>query len=175
MNDNDGLWVILAAVAIWWFFFRQPETTTAAAAASSPTNALTSLTIGAPAPAAAVNGSAPNLAQSLESAAAGATHVPLSSIGAAAQAAPLWAKIGIFPIGVTAVTQSIINNPVGAAKSVGSFTATAAVDTAKATATAAKATASAAKSIGVGIASGAKAATSAVGSAAHKVLGFIGL
>jgi hypothetical protein len=175
MNDNDWLWVIVAGVAIWWFLLRQPTSQQAAASstAAGATTALTSLTVGAPSPAAAVNGSSPNLAQQLESSAAGVTHVPLGAVGAAAQAAPLWAKIGIFPIGVTALTQSIINNPVGAAKSVGSFTATAAKDTAHVTVTAAKGVASAAKTAAGGIATGAKAATSAVENVGKKVLSFL--
>src|SRR5258706_10502411 len=42
--------------------------------------------------------------------------VPIGAVGTAAQQAPTWAKLAFFPVGVTALTQNIIDNP-GAATS----------------------------------------------------------
>jgi hypothetical protein len=38
----------------------------------------------------------------------------------AAQSAPTWVKVAVFPVGVTAVAQGVISHPVDTAKKVGS-------------------------------------------------------
>ncbi|HET7485839.1 MAG TPA: hypothetical protein VFJ64_10765 [Solirubrobacterales bacterium] len=47
------------------------------------------------------------------------TGVPVASIGSAAQKAPTWLKVAVFPVGVTSVAQGVITHPVDTAKSVG--------------------------------------------------------
>jgi hypothetical protein len=55
-----------------------------------------------------------------ESAVQQKTGIPLLAIGQAAQAAPTWVKVAVFPVGVTAVAQGVISHPVDTAKKVGS-------------------------------------------------------
>jgi hypothetical protein len=45
------------------------------------------------------------------------TGVPIAAIGEAAQRAPTWLKVAVFPVGVTAVAQGAITHPVDTAKS----------------------------------------------------------
>lgn len=73
----------------------------------------TALPPGAPPP-------ANNFGTDLENLIQGKTGVPLAGLGSLAQRAPTWAKVAVFPIGVTAVAQSTITHPVDTAKKVGS-------------------------------------------------------
>ena len=52
-----------------------------------------------------------NILTSAEGLASAYTHVPLDKVGAAAQRAPTWAKVALFPVGLTSISQSIISHP----------------------------------------------------------------
>lgn len=173
--NNNTLLILVLAVGIWWYVsHNQPATVVVpnSTAIPSPGNAAASLAIGGP-PASTNNGSAPSTLQSLESAASSYTHVPLATVGHLATASPTWLKLAVFPVGVTAVAQDVINNPKAALKSVGGFASTAGKDTAKVTVKTVKAAGAAAGKVGGALESGAKSATHAVSSGVHKVLSFL--
>lgn len=173
MKEND--WLLVAAVVVGLYFLWKHESSTVRVVSpSTPANGVppplgtgtaSGVTQTLPSPASGLSTSSSSssslsstvagAAKTTESAVSSYTHVPLSSVGSLAQRAPTWAKIAIFPVGVTAITQDVIDNPVGSAKSVGKAVAGAATTAAK------------------GVASGAKAAGSAVEGAAKKVLGWL--
>lgn len=102
-----------------------------------------------------VSATVTTVSKGTESAVSAYTHVPLSSVGSLAQRAPTWAKIAIFPVGVTAIAQDVINNPVGSVTSAGKAIGSGAATAAKA------------------VAGGAKSAANAVEGAAKTVLGWL--
>lgn len=69
-------------------------------------------------PPAAPTQSAPGVFSTAEAVASGVTHIPLGAIGHAAQSAPLWLKVGVLPIGATALAQQAISHPVQTVKTV---------------------------------------------------------
>ena len=99
------------------YFIVRRQNATPAVSTSTPVLAK----IAAPAPA------SPNALQIAEQAASKKLGVPLAQLGAAAQKAPTWLKVAVFPVGVTAAAQAVINHPTQTVKNV----ATAAVSDTK--------------------------------------------
>jgi hypothetical protein len=64
--------------------------------------------------------SAQSFGTSAENAIQAKTGIPIAALGSAAQSAPTWLKLAVFPIGVTAVTQGVITHPVDTVKKIGS-------------------------------------------------------
>lgn len=174
MKDNDWLLVMVLAVGLYFLYRHEVATNRVLTPASPPngvppplgTGTASGVTQSLPSTATGLSATAAAAAKSTEAAVSSYTHVPLSSVGSLAQRAPTWLKIGVFPVGITAITQDVIDNPVGSVEGAGKAIGSGA-------ATAGKAVASAATTAAKGIASGAKAAGSAVEGAAKKVLGFL--
>lgn len=130
MKGNDWIIVAIAAVLLYilWEHERtrgQPLTSVVpqypngippAPGAGTASGATVSL----PAPSSGLTGAsktAATITQTAEAIASAQTHVPLATVGAAAQRSPTWAKVlaptFFFP---TSSVQSFINNPIGSAK-----------------------------------------------------------
>lgn len=165
MKDDEWLLVAVLAVGLY-FLWRHEQATTRVVSPASPPNGVpppigtgtaSGATHAAPSPASglSVSSVASTATKTTESAVSGYTHVPLAAVGSAAQRAPTWAKIAIFPVGVTAITQDVIDNPVGSVKSAGKAIGSGAATAAKA------------------VAGGAKSAAKAVEGAAKTVLGWL--
>jgi hypothetical protein len=80
----------------------------------------------ATAPMGAPGSSASNFGTDAENLVQARTGIPIASLGSAAQRAPTWLKLAVFPIGVTAVTQGVITHPLDTVKKVGGAVSSAA-------------------------------------------------
>lgn len=163
MKDDDLLLALVLAIGLF-LLWRHEQTTTRVVTPGSPVNGVpppfgtgtaSGVTQAAPSPASGWSTTAATATKTAESAVSSYTHVPLSAVGSVAQRAPTWAKIAIFPVGVTAVAQDVIDNPVGSVKSAGKAIGSGAATAAKA------------------VAGGAKSAANAVEGAAKTVLGWL--
>ncbi len=142
MKDDD--WLLIAVLALGlYFLWKHENATVRVTTPATPANGVpppvgtgtasgVTQTLPSPASGLTVSSVATTATKTAESAVSSYTHVPLSAVGSAAQRAPTWAKIAIFPVGVTAITQDVIDNPVGSVKGAASAVASGATTAAKA-------------------------------------------